>query len=70
MHDADIEDDDDIDGILLPYDERDHKETTFTAQGGQGVQAVNKKNKIPFSFLMHHYMKNNNNNNDTNNLKQ
>lgn len=27
MHDADIEDDEDIDGIILPYDERDHKES-------------------------------------------
>jgi hypothetical protein len=41
-----------MEGILLPYDERDKQENG-------NKNNMNKKNKIPFSFLMHHYMKTN-----------
>ena len=52
FNDEDVEDEEDMEGVLLPYDERDKQENG-------NKNNMNKKNKIPFSFLMHHYMKTN-----------
>lgn len=45
-----VDDDDEEEEVLQPYDERQQNEAPT---GG-------KKNKLPFSFLVHHYMKTNN----------
>lgn len=47
--DGSLQDDGEDDEILLPFDERD--------QDKQTNNVVSKKNKLPFSFLMHHYLK-------------
>lgn len=46
----DGEEEEDLEGILTPCDER--------AQGGK-KEGGQKGKKIPFSFLMHHYLKSN-----------
>ena len=48
-YDDDCEDDEDLEP-MMPFDERDH------AEKNQGHH-LSKKNKLPFSFLMHHYIK-------------
>ena len=54
MEQANDDEDEDMEGSLTPYDERDQGNHE---QGG--VNPTTKKNKIPFSFLMHHYLKTN-----------
>ncbi len=49
IEDGSLQDDGEDDEMMLPYDERD--------QEMHKNQGLSKKNKLPFSFLMHHYLK-------------